>query len=153
MYIEVRRIAKKDTYTIGRMSVDGIYFCDTLEDKDRGLTPDMPLSLIQKKKVKGQTAIPTGSYAVDMNTVSPKFGSRPWARPFGGIVPWLLDVPGFSKVLIHVGNTSADTEGCILVGRNTEVGKLTSSSSVYAALMRKLLEAAHRGEPIEIRVR
>lgn len=101
MEIKVRRIARRQAYTIGRLYVDGQYFCDTLEDADRGLGSDMPLEKISRLKVYGQTAIPTGRYAVTLGVVSPRFKDRAWARPYGGKVPRLLNVPGFDGVLIH----------------------------------------------------
>ena len=141
MEITVKRIAKRQGYTIGKMSIDGEYFCDTLEDADRGLTADMPLERIQKLKVYGQTAIPTGRYAVTLDVVSPRFKARSWARPYGGKIPRLLNVPGFEGVLCHPGNDSSATSGCILVGRNTVVGKVTDSVATFHALMKKLLAA------------
>lgn len=101
MEIKVRRIAKRQGYTIGRLYVDGRYFCDTLEDADRGLGSGMPLEKISRLKVYGQTAIPTGRYAVTLGVVSPRFKDRAWAKPYGGKVPRLLNVPGFDGVLIH----------------------------------------------------
>lgn len=141
MEITVKRIAKRQGYTIGKMSIDGEYFCDTLEDADRGLKADMPLERIQKLKVYGQTAIPTGRYAVTLDVVSSRFKARSWARPYGGKIPRLLSVPGFEGVLCHPGNDSSATSGCILVGRNTVVGKVTDSVATFHALMKKLLEA------------
>lgn len=141
MEIKVRRIAKRQGYTIGKLSVDGKYFCDTLEDADRGLRQDMPSEKIKKLKVYGQTAIPTGRYAVTLGVVSPRFKDRAWAKPYGGKVPRLLNVPGFDGVLIHVGNDASDTSGCILVGRNTVVGKVTDSTATFHALMGELLAA------------
>ena len=84
MEILVKRIAKKSKYTIGKMYIDGQYICDTLEDTDRGLNQNMSLEEIKNKKVYGETAVPTGTYKVDMNTVSPKFKSRTWAKPYEG---------------------------------------------------------------------
>lgn len=141
MEIKVRRIARRQAYTIGRLYIDGRYFCDTLEDADRGLGSGMPLEKISRLKVYGQTAIPTGRYPVTLDVVSPKFKARSWARPYGGKVPRLLNVPGFDGVLIHVGNDSSDTSGCILVGRNTVVGKVTDSTATFHSLMKKLLAA------------
>ena len=71
MILRLRRIAKKQLYTIGKLYINGAYFCDTIEDKDRGLTQMMPLDLIKKIKVYKQTAIPTGTYTVAMGTRSP----------------------------------------------------------------------------------
>lgn len=101
MEITVERIAKKPTYTVGKMYVDGTYLCDTLEDTDRGLKQGQSLGYIASHKVKGWTAIPEGRYRVVTDVVSPKFKDRSWARPYGGCVPRLLDVPGFEGVLVH----------------------------------------------------
>lgn len=139
MEITVRRTAKRQGYTIGKLSIDGKYFCDTLEDADRGLRQDMPLEKIQRLKVYGQTAIPTGRYVVTLDVVSPRFKDRSWARPYGGKIPRLLNVPGFDGVLCHPGNDASDTSGCILVGRNTVLGKVTDSTATFHALMKKLL--------------
>lgn len=117
MELTLKRIAKKDTYTIGKLYVDDEYFCDTLEDKDRGLTFDMPLEDIKKVKVYGQTAIPTGRYQVVMNM----------STRFKKVMPLLLNVPGFDGIRIHSGNTAADTQGCILLGQNKVVGKVINS--------------------------
>ena len=124
MRIELVRIAFKDTYTIGKLYVDGTYFCDVLEDKDRGLDSSMTESEILEKKVKGQTAIPTGHYNIDI-TYSPKYKR---------MMPLLLDVKGFSGIRIHSGNTSKDTEGCIIVGKNKQVGMVLESRDTYKRL-------------------
>lgn len=132
MKLTLKRVALKSTYTIGHLYIDGQYFCDTLEDKVRDLS--------KEAKVKNQTAIPYGTYKIDLNTVSPRFKTRVWAKPYGGKVPRLLNVPMFDGVLIHPGTTSSDTSGCILVGRNTVVGKITSSQDTFHKLMAKIKE-------------
>ena len=153
MELKVIRKAKAPEYTIGKLYVDGIYVCDTLEDCDRGLTQDMPLEEIKAKKVYGKTAIPTGTYEIDMNTVSPKFEKRSWAKPFGGKLPRLVNVPGYEGVLIHVGNTSESTSGCLLVGKNSVKGMVTDSSRTFISLMSKyLLPAKLRGEKITLTI-
>lgn len=139
MKLLLKRIAKKPTYTIGKLYLDGEYFADTLEDRDRGLTQDMDLEDILRIKVYGETAIPTGTYRIDMNTISPKFKDRSWAKPYKGKIPRLLDVPGFDGVLLHPGNSANDSLGCILVGNNTQVGKVLNSQAVFKRLMQKLL--------------
>lgn len=144
-----RRYTAKD-YTIGTLSIDGVPFCDTLEPTDRGLKSSMTLQEIKANKVKGKTAIPTGIYHVDMDTVSPRFKGKSWAKPYGGRVPRLQGVKGFDGVLIHPGNTADDTEGCILVGRNTEVGKLTDSKATYCKLF-EMMDAVNEHIIIEIR--
>lgn len=139
MNIQLKRIAKKETYTIGKLYIDGVYFCDTIEDKDRGLNQAMSINDIKKKKVYGETAIPTGAYVIDMNVVSPKFKTRKWATPYNGKIPRLQNVKGFDGVLIHPGSSSKDTYGCLLVGKNTLIGKLTESQITFHNLMKKLL--------------
>lgn len=101
MELKLKRRFKGPNYTIGSLYVNGIYECDTLEDTDRGLDNNMPLSVIQTKKVYGKTAIPTGTYGIDMNIISPKFKDRSWARFCNGKLPRLRDVRGFEGVLIH----------------------------------------------------
>ena len=141
--LKLKRIAKKPTYTIGKLYLNGEYFCDTLEDTDRGLSQIMPLEQIMAKKIKNQTAIPTGTYVIDMNTVSPKysnFSKYPWAKPYDAKIPRLKAVPGYLGVLIHPGNTNADTSGCILVGENKVVGKVINSQLTWKKLMTKLVK-------------
>lgn len=121
-------------YTIGRLTVDDVYLCDTLEPTDRGLTSAMTPWEISCRKVKGKTAIPTGTYFVDMQTVSERFKARKWAKANGGRVPRLQGVKGFAGVLIHVGNTADDTDGCILVGFNKAKGKVLNSTDAYMRL-------------------
>lgn len=152
MQLYLKRIAKRETYTIGRLLIDGEYFCDTVEDRDRGLNASLPLERLKEMKVYGQTAIPTGVYKVDMDTVSAKFRSRSWAKPFDGKLPRLLNVPAYDGVLIHVGNTAEDSLGCILVGRNKEVGKVLQSTDTFKSLMSVLLKAHADGESIYIQV-
>ena len=135
MEILLKRIAKKSKYTIGKMYIDGQYICDTLEDADRGLNQNMSLKEINNKKVYGETAIPTGTYKVDMNTVSPKFKSRLWAKPYGGKLPRLVLVPGYDGVLIHPGNKAEDTLGCILVGENKAIGQVLNSQVTFKKIM------------------
>ena len=135
MKLLLKRMAKMEKYTIGKLYIDGEYFADTLEDTDRNLTSTMSKDKIAKVKVYGKTAIPTGTYVVDMNTVSPKFGKRSWAQPYGGKVPRLQDVPGYEGVLIHPGNTADDTSGCILVGRNKVKGQVVESQNTFHSLM------------------
>ena len=128
MRIELVRIAFKSTYTIGKLYVDGKYFCDVLEDVDRGLKSSMSESEILEKKVKGQTAIPTGHYAINI-TYSPKYKR---------MMPLLLDVKGFSGIRIHSGNSSKDTEGCLIVGKNKKVGMVLESRDTYQRLFKMM---------------
>lgn len=124
MKLILKRIAFKDTYTIGKLYIDGKYFCDTLEDKDRGLDDSMTVEEILRKKKYGQTAIPTGTYKVQI-TYSPKYKR---------MMPLILNVKGYSGIRIHSGNTDKDTLGCLLVGKNTKVGMVTDSRNTYSKL-------------------
>ena len=137
MKLELKRIAKKDKYTIGHLYIDGKFFCDTLEDPDRGLTSTMNLTEIKAKKIKGDTAIPTGTYKITLDVVSPKysnFSKYPYVKFCGGKMPRLLNIPGYEGVLIHAGNTQKDTEGCLLVGLNKVVGKVINSQVIWKKL-------------------
>ena len=110
----------------------------------------MSESEIKLKKVYSKTAIPTGTYEIIMNTISPKFKNRSWAKPYGGKLPRLLNVKGFEGVLIHVGNKPEDSLGCILVGKNNIKGQVTESTITFNKLMKELLQAHLKKEQITI---
>lgn len=150
MELELRRIARRETYTIGRLYVDGVRFCDTLEDTDRGLRQDMALPVLRAKKRKGITAIPTGRYRVTLGVKSPKYSQRKAYDFCKGYVPRLINVPCFEGILIHIGNYPKDTEGCILVGKNTKVGAVLESAATFRELY-ALLQTAK--EPIYITIK
>ena len=152
MKLTLKRTFKGPQYTLGKLYVNGVYECDTLEDTDRGLHETQSLLEIQSKKVYGQTAIPYGTYKIDMNTVSPKFKDRVWAKFCNGKLPRLLDVKGYDGVLIHVGNKVGDTLGCILVGENTSNGVISNSTITFKKLYSSLLEGKNRGEELTIKI-
>ena len=131
MKLELVRIANRPTYCIGKLYIDGVWFCDTIEDTDRGLDNSMSVDEILKKKIKGETAIPTGVYKIEI-TYSPKYKR---------MMPLLIGVKGYSGVRFHSGNTSKDTEGCLLVGKNTKVGMVTDSRNTYQRLFARLQNA------------
>lgn len=131
MDLLLKRIARRETYTIGHLYVDGKYFCDTCEDKDRGLQQQLPLSVNVAKKKKGVTAIPVGRYRVTLAVKSQRFSQKKQYAACNGYLPRLVNVPAFDGVLIHIGNTASDTEGCILVGKNTQVGKVLESTQTF----------------------
>ena len=139
MEIRIKRAPAEsgNGWTHGRLSTDeGGFLCWTLEDTDRGLRQDMPLEEIKRRKVYGQTAIPTGRYPIQLR-VSPRLKDRPYAKPYGGKFPVLEDVPGFSGVMIHPGTTVEDTRGCLLVGmlRSGIRGRIFDSRKAYRDLM------------------
>lgn len=134
MRLELKRIAKREGYTIGRLSVDGRYLCDTLEDRVRDLA--------RERKIPGETAIPEGTYKVVVN-ISPKFRR---------MLPRLLNVPHFEGILIHRGNTAGDSAGCILVGENKVKGRVVNSTYWEKYITDMLLEAQAKGCEITIKV-
>lgn len=142
MNITLNRIAKKSKYTIGKLYIDGEYFCDTIEDADRGLTQTMTDAQIKSKKVYGQTAIPTGTYRIIIS----------YSNKFKRQMPLLLNVPGFLGIRIHSGNTEKDTEGCLIVGKNKVVGKVIESKDTYNKLFSILYEA-NKKEAIKITIK
>ena len=151
MKLELQRIALRAEYTIGKLYVNGEYVCDTLEDTVRDINRNGRFDN-GETKIPGRTAIPYGNYEITLNVVSPKFSKRAAYARIGGRLPRLLNVPSFSGILIHIGNKPEDTEGCILVGKNTITGRLTSSTKCFDALYDKLLPASRRGEKITIEI-
>ena len=122
MKLTLNRKFKGQTYTIGDLSIDGKFFCNTIEDAVRELPatcPDTPRgrSCTCKEKVYAKTAIPAGTYKVTLQ-YSPRYKKK---------MPYLHDVPHFLGILIHSGNTEVDSAGCIIVGKNTVKGKVLES--------------------------
>lgn len=113
MIVKVKRTFKGPEYTIGKLYIDENYFCDTLEDT------------VRKVKIAGKTAIPTGTYKVK-KTYSPRFKT---------ILPEILNVPNFTGVRIHSGNTAKDTDGCLLLGLNKVKGAVLCSKNTMAFFM------------------
>ena len=152
MELILERIAKRKTYTIGRLYIrrqvmdeylpgtEDQYFCDTLEPTWRDYKNGA-------YKVKGRSAIPEGRYAVVIS-FSPKF--KQW-------LPILLGGPEFNRkwqgIRIHAGNCSEDTEGCILVGKNREVGKVLDSRIWLHRLKQKIVEAKDKGEAVWLTIK
>jgi len=131
MKLTIKRHAKRDTYTIGALYIDGVKFCDTLEDTDRGLTQDMAEADIKEKKVYGNTAIPSGHYKVVID----------FSQKYQRTMPHILNVKGFEGIRIHSGNTADDSLGCVLVGENKRKGMLVNSRLAYTKLFNKLVNA------------
>lgn len=152
MELKVKRKAKRETYVIGDLSIDKVFFSNTLEDTDRGLTSDMSDEEIKEIKQKGITAIPTGRYKVVMNVQSPKFSKYKQYEFCKGYLPRLVDVPGYEGVLIHIGNYPKDTDGCILVGKNTVKGAVMESTATFKKLYDILKNADEAGQDIYITI-
>lgn len=141
MRILIDRKYKKELYTISNLYIDGKYFCNTIEDTDRGLTQSTPLEEIRKKKVSSKTAIPSGIYKVTLDVVSPKYSKNSYYKAVcNSKLPRLLNVPGFDGILIHCGNTEKDSAGCLIVGENKVKGQVINSRSTFEKLYKELLK-------------
>lgn len=117
MEITIKRPAIQDSpRTISKLFVDGEYFCDTIEDKDRGLKQTDSLEHILATKVKHETAIPAGRYELVIS-----FSAR-----FQRLLPLLINVPGYEGIRIHPGNTESDSSGCICPGKSNGTKVLQS---------------------------
>lgn len=138
MEIIVERLQKDEDVTIGAITIDGDFACWSLEDPVREV-PGQPVSTW---KIHGKTAIPAGRYKVIIDM----------SARFKRLLPLLLDVPGYSGVRIHAGNTAADTEGCILVGNERLAKSLARSQLALAPFMAKMGEAQRKGETIWLEI-
>ena len=142
MEIKVKRITPIDyPYTIGKMYIDGDYFCDTLEDRVRDINKNGKFDN-GEVKVAGETAIPYGRYQVVV-TMSPRFKRE---------LPRLLNVPNFKGILIHRGNTDKDSAGCLLLGENKVKGKVINSAPYEQKLVSILKDVQSKGEEIWITI-
>ena len=141
MKLTLNRIALRKTYTIGKLYIDGKYFCDTLEDTVRDTNKSGKFDN-GEKKVKGKTAIPYGTYEIKW-TYSPRFKKY---------TPQLMNVPSFEGIRIHAGNTNDDTEGCLILGENKQVGKVLNSRATINKFYPIIKEACSKGKvTIEIK--
>ena len=141
MKLRLERKYFKDTYTIGNLYINGSFFSNTLEDKNRDVNKNGKFDN-GETKVYGETCIPFGTYKIIL-TISPKFKRE---------LPRLLNVPSFEGVLIHRGNTAKDSAGCILVGENKAVGKVLNSTPYEERLVKMMKNAISRGEEITIEI-
>lgn len=134
MNIKVVRTMCGPVCTIGMLSINGKHICYTLEDVVR---PD-------GKKIYGETAIPVGRYRVIVN-----FSNR-----FKRELPLVLDVPNFTGIRIHPGNTSADTHGCILVGQNIGPDRksVVQSRAAFAVVFAEIRDAIRQGKTVWLEV-
>lgn len=141
MKLTLKRIALRPTYTIGKLYIDDVYFCDTIEDTVRDLNKNGKFDN-GEKKVHSKTAIPYGIYEIKW-TYSPRFKKY---------TPQLMNIPSFEGIRIHAGNTSADTEGCLILGKNKQVGKVLNSRDTINKFYPIIKEACSNGKvTIEIK--
>ena len=141
MKLTLKRIALRPTYTIGKLYIDDAYFCDTLEDTVRDTNKSGKFDN-GEQKIKGKTAIPYGTYEIKW-TYSPRFKKY---------TPQLMNVPSFEGIRVHAGNTSADTEGCLILGENKQVGKVLNSRATINKFYPMIKEACSNGKvTIEIK--
>lgn len=141
MKLTLNRIALRQTYTIGKLYIDGKYFCDTLEDTVRDTNKSGKFDN-GEKKIKGKTAIPYGTYEIKW-TYSPRFKKY---------TPQLMNVPSFEGIRIHSGNSSTDTEGCLLLGENKKVGMVLNSRATINKFYPLIKKACYKGKvTIEIK--
>lgn len=141
MKLTLKRIALRPTYTIGKLYIDDVYFCDTIEDTVRDLNKNGKFDN-GEKKVHSKTAIPYGTYEIKW-TYSPRFKKY---------TPQLMNVPSFEGIRIHAGNTSADTEGCLILGKNKQVGKVLNSRATINKFYPIIKNACYNGKvTIEIK--
>ena len=131
LHLTLIRKWKKTEYTIGQLFAGGRLICNVIEDADRGLNQFMSEAELRRRKIIGETAIPVGTYKLGVS-VSPKFGRK---------LVEVLNVPGYSGIRIHKGNTAKDSAGCLIPGNNTEKGKVTNSTK-YEELITSMVESA-----------
>jgi hypothetical protein len=130
---------KRDGYVhpnLGKLFVDGKLLGQTLEDQDRHLEAG------GEKKIYGETAIPRGQYRVQLS----------YSQRFKRIMPEVLDVPGFTGIRLHGGNTEEDTDGCPLLGAVRTASGVAQCGGVNQRLINILEAAEIRGEDIYLEV-
>ena len=141
MKIKIERKARKGGYTIGKVYVDGKYFCDSLEDTDRGVTQLMPF-------------VPTGG--ANGYWVKPDTGlydcTIQWWEKHKCYCPMLLRVGGFTGILLHNGMTADHSEGCVLLGKNNVLGRLDGDRIYMDALAARVMACQKTGEKVTVEV-
>lgn len=135
MEILLQRTNKTNDYTEGKLFVDDVYVCDTIEDCDRGLNQSMSEEEIASKKVYGKTCIPTGRYKVVID----------WSNKYGKMLIHILNVKGFDGIRIHSLNSAADSLGCIGPGLKTAPGWVSNSRKTYAILHKMVEDGLKNG--------
>lgn len=144
MKIEVIREASNKDCTFGKLYINGKFYCNTLEDVQRDV------------KIKGETAIPKGTYAVTLRNAggkNEKYKEKFASAHFGML--YLNNIPNYEYVLIHIGNTKKDSEGCILVGLGKDIksNSITQSTDAYKLIYPIIAKALLNKEKVEITVK
>ncbi|MCM1312275.1 MAG: DUF5675 family protein [Bacteroides sp.] len=134
MELVVKRVAFRSTYTVGCLYVDHKFFCDTFEPR--------AINWAVEKKIPGRTAVPEGIYSITLAL----------SQKFLRLMPYLKGVPEFQGVMFHWGNYPRHTTGCILVGDNTDTGKLFNSKKTFLRLFPLIADAVRRGEKVSLRI-
>ena len=142
MKLKIKRKFLGDKYTIGDFYINEVFFCNTLEDKVRDINKDGDLNDFNESKVYGKTAIPYGEYDVVLS-MSPKFKR---------LLPEILNVPHFTGIRIHRGNTAKDSAGCPLLGENKVKGMVINSTKYEKELVKVLKETLKTNELITIKI-
>lgn len=137
MNLLVQRYKSTPNATLGKLFIDGVFECYTLEDEFRAV------------KVRGETRIPAGRYKLALRTEGETHSK--YSQRFPDIHRGMLhvtNVPGFQWILIHIGNTERDTEGCLLVGSKVDENAMTLSHSTiaYRKMYPKVADAVMKGE-------
>jgi uncharacterized protein DUF5675 len=128
MTLTLVRIDLSHTRTIGRLLVDGVFECWTLEDAVR---PD-------GVKIAGETAIPAGHYEVQLTVSGRAAAGTLWSPRPDHKLPLLLRVPMFDGIRMHAGNTALDTLGCILLGQARGHDTLERARAALISFLPKL---------------
>jgi hypothetical protein len=131
MKLLLQRHPSTEVCTTGDLYLNGQWYCYTLED------------VVRKDKIKGKTAIPAGLYKVTVN----------WSGRFQKPMPLILDVPNYTGVRIHTGNTADDTEGCILIGNELGKNAIYKSKEAFADLFERIKVALNHNEEITIEIK
>jgi hypothetical protein len=140
MELRLKRLYPKKNYTIGKLYINGVFYCDTLEDPVRDYNKDGDLDDPGEGKVWGNTAIPYGTYEVVVT----------WSPKFKRMLPLVMGVKHFTGIRIHAGNTIADTAGCILPGENKSPGRVMNSRVYETQITSIVMLGLQRGEQVKI---
>lgn len=142
-HVDVIRYFRNGRWTIGVWCFNTMAQCFTLEDAYR------------TEKIKGQTRIPAGLYELELKKIGEsRFDTRAWNNPplrYYGMIR-VKNVPGYSEILVHPGNTDEDTEGCILVGLAASLllGAIHNSSQAYMKIYQPIADLLKKGERVTI---